>query len=286
MQNLAHAMREEGDWIRSDELLAEGATTVQGGHTLSTGYSAEAMRAYFAGDFAKLLAAADAFVDTPDGRWDMAVRGLRACLRVLRDEPVPELDGADDVADALATARGSGFHRLRWTTLGLGALCRALEGRRDEAAELLDELATSWSAVPALASGEWVAAAAYAAALSGRDASVRVRGMLDRVGHRTPWAEAALRTVTAAVARADGDHVRAGQLYTAAAGLYGQIPATTDRMLALALAAGAFLGGDERAAAEVALAEVRAFALRNAAPGLLRLAGATTDPAWSPTLAG
>ena len=68
--------------------------------------------------------------------------------------------------------------------------------------------------------------------------------------------------------------------------MYGQIPATTDRMLALALAAGAFLGGDERAAAEVALAEVRAFALRNAAPGLLRLAGTTTDPAWSPTLAG
>jgi predicted ATPase/class 3 adenylate cyclase len=285
VQNLAHAMREEGDWIRSDELLAEGASTVQGGHTLSTGYSAEAMRAYFAGDFAKLLSAADAFVDTPDGRWDMAVRGLRACLRVLRDEPVPAPDGADDVADALATARGSGFHRLRWTTLGLGALCRALEGRRDEAAELIDELATSWSAVPALASGEWVAAAAYAAALSGRDACVRVRGMLDRVGHRTPWAEAALRTVTAAVAAADDDHVRAAQLYTAAAGLYGQIPATTDRMLALALAAGAFMHGDERAAAEVALAEVRTFALRNAAPGLLRLAGATNDPAWSPTLA-
>jgi hypothetical protein len=57
-------------------------------------------------------------------------------------------------------------------------------------------------------------------------------------------------------------------------------------MLALALAAGAFVGGDERAAAEVALAEVRAFALRNAAPGLLRLAGTTTGPAWSPTLAG
>ena len=58
-------------------------------------------------------------------------------------------------------------------------------------------------------------------------------------------------------------------------------------MLALALAAGALRWrGDERAAAEVALAEVRAFALRNAAPGLLRLAGSTTDPAWSPTLAG
>ena len=39
--------------------------------------------------------------------------------------------------------------------------------------------------------------------------------------------------------------------------MYGQIPAVTDRMLALALAAGASLAGDERAAAEVALTEVR-----------------------------
>ena len=93
--------------------------------------------------------AADAFVDTPDGRWDMQVRGLRACLRVLRDEPVPRAGRRRRRRRTRwRPARGSGFHRLRWTTLGLGALCRALQGRRDEAAELLDELATSWSAVP------------------------------------------------------------------------------------------------------------------------------------------
>jgi hypothetical protein len=195
-------------------------------------------------------------------------------------------DGGDDVTDALSVARGSGFHRPRWTMLGLGALCRSLQGRPDEAAELLDELADSWSAVPALASGEWIPAAATAAALAGRDASVRVRGMLERVGHRTPWAEAALRTVTAAVAAADGDEARAGQLYAAAAGIYGQIPDTTDRMVTLALAADAFRQAGERSAAEVALTEVRAFAARNKAPGLLRLAGDTEDPAWTtPTLA-
>ena len=55
VQNLAYALREEGDWIRSDELLAEAPATVQGGHTLTTGYSGEAMRAYFAGDFGQLL---------------------------------------------------------------------------------------------------------------------------------------------------------------------------------------------------------------------------------------
>ncbi|MEV7227158.1 adenylate/guanylate cyclase domain-containing protein [Polymorphospora sp. NPDC051019] len=306
-QNLAYAIREEGDWIRSDRLLGQG-----GGATLTTGYSGEAMRAYFDGDFGRLLAAADAFVDTPSGRWDMQVRGMRSCLRVLRGEPVPGGDSrparartaidtapargpvavgdptgtpADDVTDALDSARSSGFHRPHWTTLGLGALCRALQGRHREAARLLDELATSWSAVPALASGEWITAAAYAGALAGRDAALQVRGMLDRVGHRTPWAEAALRTVTAAVVAADGDHARAGQLYLAAAQIYAEIPDTTDRMLALALAAGALQRAGERSTADTVLAEVRTFALRNQAPGLLRLTEPAGDADWTPTLA-
>ncbi|WP_376771495.1 AAA family ATPase [Micromonospora polyrhachis] len=298
VQNLAYAIREEGDWIRSNNLLTSASTA--NGAALTTGYSAEAMRAYFDGEFGRLLQAADAFVDTPAGAWDMQVRGLRACLRVLRGQPVPaaptSTQGAgaetgaepgagagavvaeqpaglpsDDVTDALDTARRSGFHRLHWTMLGLAALCRSLEGRRAEADALLTELAESWLKVPALASGEWVAAAAFAAALAGRDAAVRVRGMLDRVGHRTPWADGALQTVTAAVAAADGDHARAAQLYTAAAEIYTQIPAITDRMLALALAVGELDRAGDRVFGQNTLAEVRAFAHRNGAPGLLRL---------------
>ncbi|HEY0697610.1 MAG TPA: adenylyl cyclase, partial [Micromonospora sp.] len=277
------------------------------GQALTTSYSAEAMRAYFDGEFSRLLEAADAFVDTPTGGWDMQVRGLRACLRVLRGEPVPgdrpvpgqrtadrpggvagqrSRPPVDDITDALAAARGGGFHRPHWTTLGMAALCRALQGRSEEAAALLDELADSWSAVPALASGEWIAAAAYAASLVGRDSAVRVRGMLDQVGHRTPWAEAALRTVTAAVAAADGDHSRAGELHLAAADIYARIPDTTDRMLALALAAGELGRSPGNPLAAQALAEVRGFALRNQAPGLLRL-GQLGEAAsgWSPELA-
>ncbi|MET8836657.1 hypothetical protein ABZV78_22440, partial [Micromonospora sp. NPDC004540] len=135
---------------------------------------------------------------------------------------------------------------------------------------LVDELADAWSAVPALASGEWIAAAAYAAALAGRDAAVRVRAMLDRLDHRTPWSEAALRTVTGAVAAADGDHRRAAELHLAGAEVYARIPDVTDRMLALALAAAELeLAGEPEGAP---LAEVRAFAQRNEAPGLLALA--------------
>ncbi|MEU1844309.1 ATP-binding protein [Micromonospora sediminicola] len=280
VQNLAYAVREEGDWLRSDALLTAGPTRTASGQTLTTSYSGEAMRAYFDGDFARLLAAADAFVDTPTGGWDMQVRGLRSCLRVLRGQPVPpapraaEATGSayrDDVSAALDTARRSGFHRPHWTMLGMAALCRALQGRAEEAAELVDELAGSWSSVPALASGEWIAAAAYAAALSGRDAAVRVRAMLDRLGHRTPWSEAALRTVTGAVAAADGDHRRAAELHLAGAEIYAGIPDVTDRMLALALAVGELtLAGDPGAAGP--LAEVHAFAQRNEAPGLLALA--------------
>ncbi|HEX5597495.1 MAG TPA: adenylate/guanylate cyclase domain-containing protein [Micromonosporaceae bacterium] len=286
VQNLAHALREEGDWIGSDALLTEETGT--GAGALTTGYSGEAMRAYFDGDFNRLLAAADAFVDTPGGRWDMQVRGLRCCLRVLRGEPVPggapetllpggtaggESHHRDDVTDALDTARHSGFHRLHWTMLGLGALCRALQGRAAEATELLGELAESWRRVPALASGEWIPAAAYAAALAGRTAALQVRGMLTPVDHHTPWTRAALRTVAAAMAAADGDHARAARLYTAAARIYAQIPDQTDRMIALALAAGARQRAAEWGAAESLLTEVRAFARRNRAPGLLRLVG-------------
>jgi hypothetical protein len=287
LQNLAWAVREEGDWIRSAALLSADSGDRPAGHTLATGYSGEAMHAYFDGEFGKLLAAADAFVDTPTGRWDMHVRGLRACLRVLRGQPVP--GGAvppDDVTDALDTARRSGFHRLHWTMLGLGALCRALQGHPDEAATLLDELIESWCAVPALASGEWIAAAGYAAALAGRDSAVRVREMLERVGHRTPWTDAAMCTVTAALAGADGNHAQAGQHLIAAAGIYARIPDATDRVLALALAAVELDLAGDRAAAQVALAEVRAFALRNQAPGLLLLGeGRGSEDDWSPVLA-
>ena len=138
---------------------------------------------------------------------------------------------------------------------------------------------TTFGWTRARASGGWVSAAARAAALTGRDAAVRVRGMLDRVSHRTPWAEAALRIVSAALAAFGGDPGRAGQLYAAAAGIYGQIPAVTDRMLALALAVRSFTAAGERAAAEVALTEVEAFATRNRAPGLLRLTGSPTPEA-------
>ncbi|MEV2240247.1 adenylate/guanylate cyclase domain-containing protein [Micromonospora sp. NPDC049891] len=288
-QNLAYAVCEEGDWVRSDALLSAVPARTASGQTLTTSYSSEAMRAWFEGDFGRLLAAAEAFVDTPTGSWDMQVRGLRSCLLVLRGQPVPPGPSADqsppgtpprdDVAAALDFARRSGFHRLHWTMLAMGALCRAVQGRVDEAAALVDELAESWTAVPALASGEWIAAASWAASLAGRKPAARVRAMLDQVGHRTPWSEAALRTVTGALAGADDDHRHAAELHLAAAETYAGIPDVTDRMLALTFAVRELTFAGDHAAAGAPLAELRAFAHRNGAPGLLALTHPPADAA-------
>ncbi|WBB91913.1 adenylate/guanylate cyclase domain-containing protein [Verrucosispora sp. WMMC514] len=288
-QNLAYAVCEEGDWVRSDALLAAAPARTASGQTLTTSYSSEATRAWFEGDFDRLLTAADACMNTPTGSWDMQVRGLRSCLLVLRGQPVPPgppADGApdgapprDDVAAALDTARRSGFHRLHWTMLAMGALCRAVQGRLDEAAALVDELAESWTAVPALASGEWIAAAGWAASLAGRKPAARVRAMLDRVGHRTPWSEAALRTVTGALAGFDDNHRHAAELHLAAAEIYAGIPDVTDRMLALTFAVRELAATDDHATAGAPLTELRAFAHRNAAPGLLALAYPPTGTA-------
>jgi hypothetical protein len=64
--------------------------------------------------------------------------------------------------------------------------------------------------------------------------------------------------------------------------VYGHIPDPIDRMLALALAAAAHQRDGDEPAAEAALAEVRAFAHRNQAPGVLRLA----TPSFTSVLPG
>jgi ATP/maltotriose-dependent transcriptional regulator MalT len=161
---------------------------------------------------------------------------------------------------------------LQWAALGHGALCRALQGRLDEAEALLVELAKSWRDVRALVSGEWIDVTAHAAFLSGRTAAVAIRDMLADVPHRTPWVEAALRTVTAGTAFADGDFGRAARLHLAAADIFAEIPHQSARMLSLAWAARSLRRlGDEHALAPVA-AELTVFAQAVEAPRLLELA--------------
>jgi class 3 adenylate cyclase len=265
IRNLAVVVQEEGDWQRSVALVAESQRLdTPGSHQLTTEFAQSAMRAYFTGDFGALAAIADSGEET---LWEEN-RDLRACMRALRDDP-----GAIADADAaLAAARGGGYQRHLWPTMAAAALCRALLRHYAEAARLLAELTGQWQKVTVIASGEWVSKAAHAAALTGPEPADALRTPLAELRYRTPWAEAALQVVTGAVVRDTGDPAEAGRHYLAAADRHGAIAAVTDRVLGLALAAEAFTAAGELDRAASALAEVRAFAERNSAPGLLRIA--------------
>jgi len=276
IQNLAYTMWEEGDWAGSRAMLEESSSVgVPGMQFLSTGYSLDAQGAHFAGDWNQLMAATEAAPGDDPGEWDLHGRALRTWIGVLRAPGQPASE-PDEVAELLDSAHHSGFHRLLWTAFAHSALCRALQGRPADAAELLGELTRSWRRVRAITSGEWIDAAAYAGALAGRDACVAVADMLAEVRHRTPWVEASVRTVTAGLASADGDPERAATMHFAAAEIYAAIPNSTYRTLSLAMALRALGKPDAvagmQARAEAARAAVIAFADRNHAPGLLDLA--------------
>ncbi|GIJ68687.1 hypothetical protein Voc01_036040 [Virgisporangium ochraceum] len=259
-RNLSYALMEEGDWTGSVAVREEGRASAPSGHTLATGYSGIVQEAYFSGDWSVLLA------DTEPGEfsiWDLQSRGLLVWVRLLHGDDVPD----ETVDELVADGRRTGFHRPLWSGLGQAALCHALRGRREEARSLLTELGESWQKVRAIASGEWLQAASHAAVLIGRPAAVALRELLADVPHRTLWVDAALRSVTAAVAAADGDPARAATLHLAAADIYNGIPNHTNRVLSLAEAVRADPG---QTAAAV---ELRGFAARHDVPGLLTLAG-------------
>ncbi|HEX6871810.1 MAG TPA: adenylyl cyclase, partial [Micromonosporaceae bacterium] len=264
-QNVAYALREEGDRSRSDRLLTEGLPISAGGGSLVTGYSFEALQALFAGDWDRFLAVADAFLDSPTGEWDLQIRGVRAWMRAARgDEP----GATTDLQQALSTARASGFWRLHWTALGHGALCQAVLDKRDDATAMLDELASTWRRMRTVASGEWVAAAAHAAVLLEPDAASLLRDALADAPHHTAWSRAALIATQARLDAAGGDHAAAAARLLDAADRYAGMGSETDRMVTLSAAARQLsAAGDPRA--ESTWADVLAFAGRNRAAGLL-----------------
>lgn len=239
---------------------------------LATGYAYDANRAHVDGEWEKMLGTAPAdLAATGSSEWDLQIRGLCAEVRIMRSEDVDCIE--PEVTAVLAAGRRSGFYRLEWTALANVALCRALQGNAAEATTLLSELIASWKPVGVIVSGEWIDAASHAAAIAGRPASTALREMLAGARHRTPWVEAAARTVAGGVAAADGDHERAADLHLAAAELYADMRHVTDRMLSLAAAARSLGHRPESRRSEAVRAELIEFATRNRAPGLLQLAG-------------
>jgi class 3 adenylate cyclase len=263
VQNLAWALQEEGDIAGSARLIDEQRSFDRaGGHSLATSFDDQFARAYYAGDWDTALAAGAATLRLPTAEWDLHLVAVSGWLRVLRCEPPASsaesgTRGADAVAQAIGAARRSGFHRVLFSTLAHAALCRALQGRPSEAAELLTELDEDWSGTTMLAFGEWAAGAAHAGALIGPVGRERVRTMLERSPRRTPWVDAGLATVAGG---ADG--------HLTAARIFREIGAETDRALALAAAAATLRGSRDRRLAEIE-PELVEFAKRTASERLL-----------------
>ncbi len=260
LHNLAWAHQEEGDLAANRRLNEElRRLDPAGGHALFTNYADESARAYFAGDWTASVEAAAASMRLPTAEWDLHVVAQSAWVRVLRGDEVAD----PEIERALAAARRTGFHRPLLSTLAHSALCRALQGRPDEARALLDELAEDWRKTTMLACGDWVAAASQAGVLLGRDAAALVRGLLKRSPRRTPWVEAAMASLEGTLTGDPTAHLDA-------AAAYQRIGDATDRMLALA-AAGRAMTAAGRPPQEIApvAAEVAEFAHRNAAPRLL-----------------
>ncbi|GHJ45017.1 hypothetical protein Cs7R123_23590 [Catellatospora sp. TT07R-123] len=246
VQNLAWACLEEGDLARHYRLLAEQRTVdVAGGLSLATSFHKEAADAYFAGDWVTQVRAISETMRTNAAEWDPTSVLTSSWIRVLRGEPTDD----DAIEQVLHLARRSGFHRVLRGAAAHAALCRALQGRAEEAVSLLGELDRDWRARVMLPYGEWAAAAGHAGSVLGAEAAVRVRTMLELSPRRTPWVQAALATVT-------GDHL-------AAAAHFARIGDASDRALSLSWAART--GGLD----QPLLTELHDFAARNHAPGLL-----------------
>ena len=160
VQNLAYALREEGDWIRSGELIAGCPALSAGEQTLATrfpgrrcaptapassaatgrgrrvrGHPGRTVGHGFAecGPVCGCCVANRLATDLRPAHPAGPGRGVAVRSRRWRGPVQQALDLAGagtgrHVATALDTARRSGFHRLRWTTR-MAALCRALQGR-------------------------------------------------------------------------------------------------------------------------------------------------------------
>ncbi|MFI5832828.1 ATP-binding protein [Micromonospora sp. NPDC051300] len=272
VHNLAWALQEEGDLAGSARLVDEQRSLdLAGEHGLTVSFSDQWTRSYYSGDWTTALRLAEGTTRRPTDEWDQHIVAISGWIRALGDDPAA---GGDDLVDqALVAARRSGFHRVLRSTVAHAALCRAVQGRRDEALALLAELDEDWRRTRMIPFAEWVPAVGHVAGLLGGDAAVLVRDLLGRAPRATRWARSAGRSADAALARRDGDTARAGRLFTAAAEGYAGMTDVTDQIIASALAVGPLTEADPPAAAAT-LARVRAFADRHAATGLLRIAGA------------
>jgi class 3 adenylate cyclase/tetratricopeptide (TPR) repeat protein len=268
LTNLATALQEEGDLRRSYALLDEMRDVGRSaGLGLATDFSDASMRAYFAGDWAAALGAADEFFGSAGAGsepWEAQLRALCAWIRVLRGE-----DPGDDVELALRLAAEAGFTPIRRPALAHGALARGLQERTGEAAAMLDELATEWQGDSSVASRDWIGAAVWAATLVGAAQLSLLSGWLVALPRQTLWVQAAAASARGGLLTIEGRHTDAALAYQEAAGHYDRIGNATDSALSAAAAARCCVAAGSAGAAASLIASAADFARRNRAPRLV-----------------
>src|SRR5947208_2422160 len=108
--------------------------------------------------------AADAYLDAEDAEtteWDLQLRGRRAWLRALCQEP-----SGTDIERCRDSAQRYGFTRLRYNACAQGALYHACRGEDATVTALLDELVEVWrDAATKTLTAEWLSAVVHATAL-------------------------------------------------------------------------------------------------------------------------
>lgn len=267
-QNLGTFLQEEGELNASDALLAESElVNVGDSHSVILNYTAEAHRAFLAGDWNATLAANEALRDTPSGAWDLQSRLQSVWLRALRDQTA---DGdVAEVREVVRLGRESGFARLELQVLGQAIFCHALLGNADEADGLSTALVERWRPIRSVPSGSWTGAAGHAAAVlgAGRTADL-LHDLLSAAPRQTPWVRAARHS--AAGART-GEPVPAAAEHAAAARLYRRIGSRSDQILALAAAVRSYRRAGDTDHLDECLRELRPFTAANHAPRLLGL---------------
>ncbi len=268
LNNLATALQEEGDLRRSyallDELREVGRSAGLG---LATDFSDASMRAYFDGDWVATLAAADEFFGSAGAGsepWEAQLRALSAWLRVLRDE-----DPGDDVELAVRLAAEAGFTPIRRAALAHGALARALQGRTEEAAAMLDELAGEWRGDSSVASRDWIGAAVSAATLAGNESLRPLHEWLVDLPRPTLWVQGAAACARGGLLARRGRQAEAAAAYAESAEVYDRIGSISDSALSAAAAARCFRSAGSAESARPWVASVTGFAARNGAVRLL-----------------
>jgi hypothetical protein len=265
--NLHVLLLEEAELSRAAQAAAESVAAYGRQVSLVVSHSAAATWAYYTGDWIGLLQAADAFLDAEDAEtteWDLQLRGRRAWIRALCDEPP-----GTDIERCRDSAERYGFARLRYNAYAQGALFHACRAEDAAAVALLGELVQVWRAGPTTLTVEWLSAVVHTAALV-PDAAALATEIVGTVPHRTRWIEAAAAMAAGARAAARGDHRAAARCWIDAAQRYDAIGSVSDAVLATAWTARVSGVGIHPPTRH--LTRVRAFAERNRAPGLLALA--------------